>query len=180
VNPPDLNCGDCVHAMDGADNVLRCRIHSNALKCSPAAYADCKPFELARGVGAGTFCSVSCMTGSRSKTRISDGKFASHLELEMYLMIKDAGFLGGMEREFKFHATRRWRFDFAWPSVKLAVEVQGGIWLGGRGAHTSAKGRERDCEKSNEAALDGWRVIQVTSTHIKNGTAIQLIERGLA
>lgn len=45
MNSPDHNCGDCVHAMDGADNVLRCRIHSNALKCSPAAYADCKRFE---------------------------------------------------------------------------------------------------------------------------------------
>lgn len=45
MNSPDLNCGDCVHAMDGADGHLRCRIHSNALKCSPAAYQDCKRFE---------------------------------------------------------------------------------------------------------------------------------------
>lgn len=45
MNDPVYNCGDCIHAMDGADNVLRCRIHSNALKCSPAAYQDCKRFE---------------------------------------------------------------------------------------------------------------------------------------
>lgn len=49
MNSPDHNCGDCVHAMDGADNVLRCRIHSNALKCSPAAYQNCKRFELDPG-----------------------------------------------------------------------------------------------------------------------------------
>lgn len=49
MNPPDTNCGDCVHAMDGADNVLRCRIHSSAMKCSPAAYQDCKRFEYCLG-----------------------------------------------------------------------------------------------------------------------------------
>lgn len=45
MNDSAYNCGDCVHAMDGADNVLRCRIHSSAMKCSPAAYQDCKRFE---------------------------------------------------------------------------------------------------------------------------------------
>jgi very-short-patch-repair endonuclease len=146
--------------------------------CGSSFYT--KPSDLARGIGAGSFCSVSCMTKGRTKDRIGDGKFASHLERELYVALKDAGLLVGMEREVRFHSTRKWRFDFAWQSVRLAVEVQGGIWLGSRGSHTSAKGRERDCEKNNEAALDGWRVLQVTSTHIKSGEAVAWIERALA
>ena len=31
--------------------------------------------------------------------------------------------------EYKFHPTRRWRFDLAWPDKKVAVEVQGGIFV---------------------------------------------------
>lgn len=157
---------------------LRSKPNCKCQTCGSNFYT--KPSELARGIGAGSFCSVSCMTGGRGKVRLGDGKFASNLERELYLALKDARLLGGMEREVKFHETRRWRFDFAWPSVKFAVEVQGGIWLGGRGAHTSAKGRERDCEKGNEAALAGWRVVSVTSTHIKSGEALDWIRRALS
>ena len=35
------------------------------------------------------------------------------------------------EREFRF-CERRWRFDFAWPSHKVAVEIDGGIFIHGR------------------------------------------------
>ena len=50
MNDSAYNCGDCVHAMDGADNVLRCRIHSSAMKCSPAAYQDCKRLSESRAL----------------------------------------------------------------------------------------------------------------------------------
>ncbi|EPP5336614.1 hypothetical protein ACUSRM_000689 [Vibrio alginolyticus] len=28
--------------------------------------------------------------------------------------------------EYRFHETRRWRFDFAYPDQQLAIEVEGG------------------------------------------------------
>src|SRR5690606_39740371 len=35
-------------------------------------------------------------------------------------------------REYRFHPERRWRFDFAWPDLRVAAEVEGGIHIGGR------------------------------------------------
>lgn len=73
------------------------------------------------------------------------------------------------EREFRFHPTRRWRFDYAWPDRKVAVEIEGGIWTGGahvRGAHFLS-----DAEKYNTATSIGWRVFRFTPTQLKNGEA---------
>ena len=41
----------------------------------------------------------------------------------------------GLEREYKFHKTRKWRFDFAYPDIQLAVEIDGGQWRAGGGRH---------------------------------------------
>jgi very-short-patch-repair endonuclease len=65
------------------------------------------------------------------------------------------------EREYRFHPTRRWAFDYAWPEKKVALEMHGGIYAG-LPSHTMATQRERDYEKGNEAASLGWRVLQMT------------------
>lgn len=77
------------------------------------------------------------------------------------------------EREYRFHPSRRWKFDFAWPQYKLAVEVEGGIWTLGR--HTRPAGFEADCEKYNHATVAGWRVLRVTRKLINSGEAIAMI-----
>lgn len=63
--------------------------------------------------------------------------------------------------EFKFAPGRRWRFDFACPTTKIAVELEGGAWTGGR--HTRGAGFIADCEKYNEATLNGWTVFRLTN-----------------
>ena len=65
------------------------------------------------------------------------------------------------EREYRFHPRRRWRFDFAWPKERVAVELQGGIWTQGR--HTRGSGYRNDCEKLNAAQFAGWRVFYITA-----------------
>lgn len=80
-------------------------------------------------------------------------------------------------QQHKFHPTRRFRFDLAWPDHTLAVEIDGGIWIGGR--HTSGAGYRRDCVKGNEAILLGWRVLHVTPDMVTDGTALQYIEYAL-
>lgn len=81
----------------------------------------------------------------------------------------------GWVREHKFHPTRRWRFDFYQPDLKLAVECEGGIFTGGR--HTRAGGFLADAEKYNAAAEMGITVLRFASPMIKSGEAIAQVER---
>jgi very-short-patch-repair endonuclease len=62
--------------------------------------------------------------------------------------------------EYKFHHNRKWRFDYAWPKWKVALEVEGAVWTSGR--HTRGSGFVRDMEKYNTAASEGWAVIRCT------------------
>lgn len=163
-------CSDhCRHSM-----TLNKSFNRTCATCEKPFYT--KPSELKRGRCIGTFCSVSCMNGSRGKKILSDGIAGSYLEKALLLIIKTEKLDIGMVREFRFHPIRKWRFDFAWPEQKIAVEVQGGIWLGKSGAHTSGKGRTRDIEKSNMAAKMGWRMLQIAPEHIKNGDALMWIK----
>lgn len=63
------------------------------------------------------------------------------------------------EAEYRFDPVRMWRFDFAFPAYRLAVEVEGGIHTGGR--HTRGKGYAGDMEKYNAATVAGWSLIRV-------------------
>lgn len=69
-------------------------------------------------------------------------------------------------REYQFDPTRKWRLDFCWPLVKVAVECEGGSWTGGR--HTRGVGFQADCEKYNRAVELGWRVLRFTPTMLEN------------
>lgn len=82
------------------------------------------------------------------------------------------------QREYRFHHARAWRFDFAWPDLRLAVEVEGGVWTGGR--HTRGSGFIADCDKYNAAALLGWRVLRFAESHVRDGTAVQILREALA
>jgi very-short-patch-repair endonuclease len=64
------------------------------------------------------------------------------------------------QSEYRFHNTRKWRFDFACSTRKLAIEIDGGIWSGGR--HSGGIGQIKDMEKLNTAAILGWRVLRFT------------------
>lgn len=107
------------------------------------------------------------------------GKEPVDYEAELAMQIAAVG-LPEPVREFRFHPRRRWRFDFSWPALKVACEVEGATWASGR--HTRGSGYEGDCEKYSEAALLGWLVVRVTGkmTLPKDGRAIALVERALA
>lgn len=72
-------------------------------------------------------------------------------------------------REYKFHPKRRFRFDFAVPRLKLAIEQEGGIHVQGR--HVRGMGYENDCVKYNLAALEGWILLRYTTNQIRKNPA---------
>jgi hypothetical protein len=82
-----------------------------------------------------------------------------------------------VETEYRFHQVRKWRFDYAIPSRKIAVEYQGHGGMGGgsghMGRHSSITGLAGDCEKFNEARLYGWTVITFTALHFREGDRVK-------
>lgn len=80
-------------------------------------------------------------------------------------------------KEFKFHPTRRWRFDYAIPEHKIAVEVEGGVWTNGR--HTRPQGFLGDIEKYNTATLMGWRVFRTTPTELVRTATLKMLKQAI-
>lgn len=83
------------------------------------------------------------------------------------------------EYQFAAHLKRRFRFDFSWPLVQVAVEIEGAIYRPGRGAHSSVSGIKRDIEKHNLAVELGWRVLRFHGDQVRDGTALDVVERVL-
>ena len=98
----------------------------------------------------------------------------SSLEATFALQIKSMN-LPEPVREFKFHPSRKWKFDFAWTDINLAVEIEGGVWSGGR--HSTGVGFTLDCEKYAEALCLGWRVLRVTGGQVKSMQALMWTKR---
>lgn len=78
-------------------------------------------------------------------------------------------------REHRFHPVRRWRFDYAWPGEKVALEVEGGVWTGGR--HTRGAGFVADIEKYNAAVVAGWRVVRVVPGKLCASATVGMLEQ---
>lgn len=58
-------------------------------------------------------------------------------------------------REFVFMG---YRFDFVWLDLMIAVEIDGGTYIGGD--HVRGDGYRRDCRKNNLAQIEGWSILR--------------------
>lgn len=83
----------------------------------------------------------------------------SRLEIIAEQIIRSSG-IPGLVPEYRFHPDRKWRFDFAFPDLKIAIECEGAVYS--RGRHTRGSGYIADTEKYNEAAILGWIVLRYT------------------
>jgi hypothetical protein len=79
------------------------------------------------------------------------------------------------ETEYKFDKNRKWRFDFAWPKMMIALEAEGGTWT--EGGHVRGKGYENDCTKYNEATAQGWKVYRFTTDMVYDGPLFNRLEK---
>ena len=82
--------------------------------------------------------------------------------------------------EYRFHPERRWRFDFAWPLWKIAVEIEGQISIWKPGRHQRAKGYQADLDKYNNAVLLGWRLLRFSPADVARGRAIAAVKTAIA
>ncbi len=92
-----------------------------------------------------------------------DGYIAPRSELEArYLGVVAGTTFAEPLRQF----VMPWRFelpgrvDFAYPSLRLIVEVDGRRW------HTRDQTREVDIERDNEATVHGWKVLHFSWRHV--------------
>ena len=76
-------------------------------------------------------------------------------------------------REFRFHPTRKWRFDLAWPSARLAVEFDGGIFTGG--GHNRGVMFSDNAAKHNAAVMLEWRLLRYTTLDLRQ-RPMQIVE----
>lgn len=76
-------------------------------------------------------------------------------------------------KEYQFHPIRKWRFDYAIPQHKIALEVEGGVFTTGR--HTRGAGYIGDIEKYNEATRLGWRVVRTVPWELHTHKTVSLL-----
>ena len=80
------------------------------------------------------------------------------------------------EHAFAKDAGRKWRIDwyFEGNGRKVALEVEGGVWTGGR--HTTGKGFSADMEKYNAMACRGILLLRTTPDQLLTMQTIKLLK----
>ena len=91
-------------------------------------------------------------------------------ELEMEFLLRSEGI--EFETEYRFHPTRKWRFDFV-VDKRVAIEVEGGLFS--RGRHTRGKGYIGDMQKYNAAQIGGWKILRYGTGQINNNVIIDIL-----
>ena len=77
-------------------------------------------------------------------------------------VLETEGIKGGDHiKEYKFHETRGWAFDHAWPSCMVAVEIDGFGY-----GHQAQQCMAEDNEKANAAIELGWKVLRYNSRQL--------------
>lgn len=94
--------------------------------------------------------------------------------------------------EYKFDKLRKWRIDFAIIPLKIAIEIEGGVFvkssyidscgnkitrLGGR--HNTGKGFIKDMEKYNSMAADNWILIRSTPDQLNSKKTTDFILKAI-
>jgi hypothetical protein len=101
----------------------------------------------------------------------------SQLEVDFLLGLKLRSMPTPVQ-QFKFFEGRRWKLDFYWPSLSLAVETDGGTYSHGkvnkmgvvsRSGHLTPLGYYNDCCKGNHCAMVGITLLRADSMMVKTG-----------
>lgn len=122
--------------------------------------------------------------GGKAKAKVKRKKSALEKQLEAEMQrhrIRELEKATGQEvvAEHRFHPEREWRFDFYLPQSRLAIEVEGGVWIEGGGRHNRGKGFLGDLEKYNEAQAMGIKVLRFTPEQLLKPKSLKTIKSAL-
>lgn len=131
-----------------------------------------------RAADVSTACAISTNAFALSSLDMKPIKPGVDFEALLAFQMRCAG-LPDPETQIKVVPARKFPWDFGWPAYRLLVEVQGGIWRKGGGAHSHPSNIMRDVEKQQLAVIHGWYVFPVTTDEVSNGQALQLITLAL-
>lgn len=102
----------------------------------------------------------------------------------LFMHLKRRG-LPYAQAEFKFHPTKKYSIDFAWwfcsvktrEEIKLAVEIEGGIYGDKGGGHRSITGFEANLLKYNALTEQRWWLLRFIPEQLemRSTVAIDLI-----
>lgn len=96
----------------------------------------------------------------------------SELETDLLVFLRENG-IPPSATNFPVAQDRSWTCDMVWIEKKVALEVEGGVFIGGR--HTRGKGYTDDCEKYNALQINGWVVLRYTTTHLRKKNRHRLL-----
>lgn len=89
--------------------------------------------------------------------------------IEMHLKIE-------VWSEYYFSPDRGFRIDFALPDYKIAIEIDGGIWMRGKSGHSSGSGIKRDQEKTTLLSSLGWSVLRFEPNEAMSLRTLEIIK----
>lgn len=99
---------------------------------------------------------------------VINGKISHEKEMIKTVLwyFKREGLIKEFVEELEFSETRKFRFDWAIPDLKLAIEYEG--IFSKKSRHTTIQGFTDDCEKYNLAQLLGWKVLRYTAKNYQD------------
>ncbi|MCZ8144883.1 hypothetical protein [Flavobacterium sp.] len=102
----------------------------------------------------------------KAKVKTKSGESSTKDELELILMaLEKSKAIPKYHKEFQF-SDRKFRFDYAFPEFKLAIEYEG--LVSEKSGHTTLKGYTKDCSKYNLATLMGWKILRYTALNYRD------------
>ena len=108
------------------------------------------------------------------KIKRADNKYQQQLELIFLSLGLD------VVPEYRFHEKRKWRFDWALPAIRVAIEYEGLNFVhGGASGHQTIRGVAAGNEKYSEANIAGWCLVWVNALSVDSGLALDLIRRAV-
>lgn len=116
-------------------------------------------------------------TPSKKSKRKSSSSTKRLLQEKIFLALLAERRLPAPVAEYRFHPVRRWRFDFAWPDHRVALEVEGGAFA--RGRHTRGAGFRADIEKYNAAATERWFVLRCLPEQLGTSSLVDTVQKML-